>query len=77
MSTFITEPKTKIRRLKYGDPGFKIQTDLQLCDRAAIDISIDCPKNVRETIIWAWNNGYVEAVAHVTEQELTFIGLSQ
>lgn len=77
MSVFVTEPKNKIIELKYGDPGFKIKTDIQLCDRAAIDIDVDCPRNVRETIIWAYNNGYLSANAYVTEQEYIFIGLSQ
>lgn len=77
MTFFISEPKVRIKKLKNGDPGFKIQTGMLACDRAAIDIDARCPLRVRETIIWAYNNGYLNAIAYVTEQELTFMGLTQ
>jgi hypothetical protein len=77
MTFFVTEPKVKVRKLKHGDRGFRIQADFTLVDRASIDIDARCPAQVRDTIIWAYNNGYLNAVAHVTEQELTFMGLTQ
>ncbi len=77
MSTFISEPKVKIHKLKKGDPGFKITHNLLACDRAAIDIDARCPANIRYTIICAYNEGYVNPIAYVTEQELTFMGLTR
>lgn len=77
MTVFITEEKVKIRKLKKGDSGFQIRHNWLACDRAAIDIDARCPTNVRDTILWAYNQGYLHPIAYVTEQELTFMGLTQ
>lgn len=77
MTTFTYEPKVKIRTLKKGDPGFQIQGDIMLSDRASIEIDPRCPSNISQQILWAYNQGYIKPVAHLTEQELTFIGLTQ
>ncbi len=74
---FVTEPKVKIRKLKPGQKGFQIQGDITLCDRAAIEIDPRCPSNISNYIMWAYQQGYIKPVAYVTEQELTFMGLTQ
>lgn len=72
-----TPPKNSIRTIKPGDPNFKIQSGLCLTDRASIEISTNCPSRYANFILECYNNGWIKPVAHVTERELLFVGLSQ
>lgn len=77
MSYFIREPKVKIHTLKKGDPGFQIQGDFMVSDRASIEIDPRCPSNYATLVAQLYEQGWIKPVAHVTEQELIFIGLKQ
>lgn len=56
---------------------YKIDNGFIICDRASIEISNKCPQQVANMIAQAYQNGWINAVAHVTEKEYTLLGLSQ
>ena len=74
---FITEPKTKVKAIRQGERAFTINDGFVLYPRASIQVRAGAPANVAQTLDWAIAQGYITAVAHVTEQEYTFIGLTQ
>lgn len=62
----------EIRTIRQGDDNFHITDGLMLFPRAMLHILPECPSNVRETINWAVQNGYLKTVAHVQGKELTW-----
>ena len=77
MDFFITETKSQIRKVKPGDKHFKIQDNLTMCDRAAIEISQSCPSSISSIILDAYNRGWIKPIAHITEREMIFAGLTE
>lgn len=73
----ITNHKSKIRALKHGDPGFYVQDNFVITPRAGFEILKECPKEYRMIITTCINNGWLKPVAHITERELLFIGLTK
>ena len=69
--------QSQIRTLKPGDPNFVITNGLVQTNRAGIEISQRCPSNYASLIAECLNHGWIKPVAHVTERELLFMGLSQ
>jgi hypothetical protein len=76
MSTFISDPLTKIRTIKPGDRMFRIHGGIITSDRASIEIDSRCPAKYAEIILSCYNKGWVKPVAHVTEKEYVLLGLS-
>ena len=74
---FVTTNKSTIKTIKPGDRAFTIQGDLIVTDRASIEIDPRCPSRYANLILECYNNGWIKPVAHVTEQEYTFIGLTR
>ena len=71
-----TTSQLDIRTLKPGDKNFLIQGSLTVAQRAGFEISKDCPTEYQQIIRTCINAGWLKPIAHVTERELLFIGLS-
>jgi hypothetical protein len=69
--------RSQIRTLKPGDPNFVITDGLVQTNRAGIEISQRCPSNYASLIAECLNHGWIKPVAHVTERELIFMGLTK
>jgi hypothetical protein len=72
-----TVHQSQIRTIKPGDPNFIITDGLVQTNRAGIEISQRCPSNYADLIAECINHGWIKPVAHVTERELIFMGLSK
>lgn len=70
-----TPIKNSIKTIKPGNKMYKIHNGLMMTDRASIEISTKCPTHVANMIAQAYQNGWISAVAHVTEKEYMLIGL--
>jgi hypothetical protein len=66
-----------IIKLQRGDRGFQITDGILLADRASLEITQDCPENMRDILALAYQHGWIKPVAHITEREKIFIGLTQ
>jgi hypothetical protein len=73
----ITSHQSQIRTLKQGDPNFQIQDKFVVASRAGFEISKNCPKEYKLIISECISNGWLKPVAHVTERELIFMGLTK
>ncbi len=73
----ITTRQSKIRRIDRNDPKFLIYDDLVVVPRAGFEISKTCPGEYRSILMQAVQAGWIKPVAHVSERELLFIGLSE
>ena len=73
----ITSYQSQIRTLKQSDPKFVIYDGLMQAPRAAFELNQSCPKEYKMIINECIRNGWLKPVAHVTERELMFMGLSQ
>lgn len=71
-----TFQKSQVRTLKPGDPNFVITDGLVRTNRAGLEISQRCPENYKDLILECIRHGWLKPVAHVTERELVFMGLS-
>jgi hypothetical protein len=72
----ITSHKSQIKTIKSNDRKFLINDGLIVAPRAGFEISKSCPYEYRLIINECLQNGWLQPVAHVTEKELLFIGLS-
>lgn len=72
----ITSHKSQIKTIKSNDRRFLINDGLMVAPRAGFEISKLCPYEYRLIINECLQNGWLQPVAHVTEKELLFIGLS-
>jgi hypothetical protein len=66
----------KIVKLQQGDRGFQITDGILLADRASIEITENCPEGMRNTLAFAYQQGWLKPIAHITEREKIFIGLT-
>jgi len=71
------ETKSKVHTIRQGDENFTIQDGFVSYPRAMIHVLPGAPTNVAQTLNWAIAQGYIKAVAHVTEREMLFIGLAK
>jgi hypothetical protein len=69
--------QSQIRTLKQGDPNFVIRDGLVQAPRAGFEISQRCPENYISLIQECISHGWLKPVAHVTERELIFMGLTK
>lgn len=61
-----------IKTIRQGDPDFNLTDGIAIYPRAVMQITSGCPQNIKEYIHWAYNNGYIQCVAHVQGKELTW-----
>lgn len=73
--TFKTH-KSQIRTIRQDDPRFQIQDQYVIATRAGFEISDRCPIEYKLVLQECINNGWLKPVAHMTERELLFAGLS-
>ena len=73
----ITTHQSQIRTIKPGDPNFVIRDGLTQAHRAGLEISQRCPENYKDLILECLSHGWLKPVAHVTERELIFMGLTK
>ena len=71
-----TVHKSQIRTLRQDDPRFHIKDKFVISPRAGFEINEKCPREYKLIIAECINNGWIKPVAHITERELLFIGLS-
>lgn len=71
-----TVHQSQIRKLKPSDPNFIITDGFIQTPRAGFEISKDCPYNHLQTLQTCIDRGWIKPVAHVTERELLFMGLT-
>lgn len=74
---FNTSTKRDIKEIRQGEPGFMLTDGFIGYPRAMLHITPDCPPEIRTTIMWAVNNGYLKCVAHVQGKELTWQSLTE
>jgi len=73
----IKSHQSQIRTIKPGDPNFVIRDGLTQANRAGLEISQRCPENYKDLILECIRHGWLKPVAHVTERELIFAGLTK
>jgi len=63
--------------IKSSDPNFLIHSpdSITLSHRASINISTKCPSHIANIIAEAYNRGWIEPVATVTDEEYTWMTL--
>jgi hypothetical protein len=76
MNTFVSAKTKSIRTIKQDDTKFLISNGLVMTPRASIEIAPNCPDHCARVITEAYSNGWIKPVAHVTEHEYIFMGLS-
>jgi hypothetical protein len=69
--------QSQIRTIKPGDPNFVINDGIVQAHRAGFEISQRCPENYKDLILECMRHGWIKPVAHVTERELIFMGLTK
>ena len=72
-----TVHQSRVQRIRPGDPNFMIQDGLTITPRAGFEISQKCPEKYKDLILECINHGWLKSVAHVTERELIFSGLTK
>lgn len=72
----INSYRSQIRTIKNDDPRFHIKDRFVVSPRAGFEINQGCPKEYKLIISECINRGWLKPVAHVTERELLFMGLT-
>jgi hypothetical protein len=68
--------KSQLRTLRQDDPNFMIRDGFVRAPRAGFHILPECPREYKMIISECINNGWLKPVAHITEREYIFMGLS-
>lgn len=74
--TFKTR-QSQLRTIKPGDPRFHIDDGFVTASRAGFEISERCPLEYRDILVDCLRKGWLIPVAHMTERELLFMGLTK
>ena len=69
--------QSQIRTIRSNDPRFTIVDEFTTAPRAGFEISSGCPWNYKEIIQDCIERGWLKPVAHITERELIFMGLTE
>jgi len=64
--------KSTTKRLYRGQSGFDMTDGVKLVPRAEIEILAECPTNIRDQISWYIAKGWIQPVANVRDEELTW-----
>ena len=73
----ITVRESKVVPIRKGEKHFTISDGMVTYPRAMVHILPQCPSEVRDQINWALSKGWLQPVAHMTEREMIFLGLSE
>ena len=63
-------------QLKPGEAGFTFTDGYAIYNRAAIEVSQDCPQSILKTIELAVVNNWIKPIAYLKEEEYTWVRLS-
>jgi hypothetical protein len=69
--------QSRVRTIRQEDPNFTIHDGLTISPRAGVEISNKCPREYKLIIAECINHGWLKPIAHVTERELIFMGLTK
>lgn len=69
--------KSQTKTIRCNDPHFYINDGFVRYPRAGFHILPECPHAYRKVIEECVTNGWLKPIAHMTEKELVFIGLSR
>jgi len=72
----IRTTQSELRTIRSDDPRFHISDGFVVAPRAGFEINQNCPLEYKIVLRECINNGWLKPVAHVTERELLFMGLS-
>jgi hypothetical protein len=67
---------SELRTIRSDDPRFHISDGSVVAPRAGFEINQNCPVEYKIMLQECINNGWLKPVAHMTERELLFMGLS-
>lgn len=70
---FIKTGERNTVSIRPSDAGFRLNDGFVVADRAAFEISADCPKECLEIILRAINRGWLKPVARVPKNDPTLI----
>lgn len=73
----ITAHQSQIRTIQHTDPRFMIYDKIVAVPRAGFELDRRMPNEYMEIIQTCLANGWLKPVAHMTERELIFMGLSK
>lgn len=65
-----------VKEIDSSDPLFTINGGLVVCRRAGIKIESSCPSNIVDVIAKAYDRGWINPVAYVTDEEYMVMKLS-
>ena len=68
----VKEYYTEYVKLNKGDHGFTVDDGVVVYNRAAIEISNNCPASVQELLMNYYSLGWIKPVAYVHKSELMF-----
>ena len=72
----ISISQNKVKTIRQDDPRFLIKDGLYITPRAGFEIDKNCPKEYVTILATCIDRGWIKPIAHVTEKELLFLGLS-
>jgi len=72
----IRTTQSELRIIRSDDPRFHISDGFVVAPRAGFEINQNCPLEYKIVLRECINNGWLKPVAHMTERELLFMGLS-
>lgn len=68
---------SSIKTIKPDDPHFMIYDNMMIAPRAGLEISAHCPAGYKKVIEDCVRYGWLKPIAHISEKELLFIGLTK
>jgi len=68
--------KSQLRTIQHTDPHFYINDGLIRAPRVGFHILQECPPAYKTVIEECVKNGWLKPIAHTTERELIFMGLT-
>lgn len=71
-----TNNTSKIKTIRQTDRAFLIKDGIYVTPRAGFEIDQLCPEQYKKIIAECIDRGWLRPIAHLTEQELTFLGLT-
>ena len=74
--TKIHPQQSQIKTIRHTDPRFHISDGYIVAPRAGFEINQNCPVEYKIVLQECINNGWLIPVAHITDRELLFMGLS-
>jgi hypothetical protein len=78
MDSCFKTPTTSVVSLTKIDPTFYFSHDgITITPRASIVVTEDCPRHIKDQILYYFQRGYISALANMTEQELLMSSLTK